>query len=74
LTPHIYAGKGSWAKRTLGWDEVLVCFDAPDVFVTLLEKHQKLLDKAFFADIIAGKCLKVGFVCLIGGVEFWVEL
>jgi hypothetical protein len=67
LTPHIYASTGTWANHTLSWDEVLVCYDAPDGFVNALEPYQKLLDKSFFDELIAGKCLKVGYKCLTGG-------
>jgi hypothetical protein len=40
LTPHIYASTGSWANRTLSWDEILICYDAPDCVVNALEPHQ----------------------------------
>jgi hypothetical protein len=55
LTPHIYASLGSWANRTLRWDEVLICYDAPDSVVTALTPHAALLDKAFFDGIVWGE-------------------
>jgi hypothetical protein len=67
LTPHIYASTGTWVNRALSWDEVLVCYNAPDGLVNTLAPHQNLLDKTFFAALIAGKCLKFGFECLNGG-------
>jgi hypothetical protein len=69
LTPHIYASSGTWENRTLGWDEVMVCYDAPDGVISAFEIHNKLLDRVLFDGITAGKCLKVGFTCLNGGVK-----
>jgi hypothetical protein len=71
LTPHIFASKGSWANRCLGWEEALVCYDAPDSFVTALAMHHVQLDRAFFLGLVPGKCLTSGFTSLNGGVLFF---
>jgi hypothetical protein len=68
LTPHIFASKGSWANRSLAWEEVLVCLDAPDSFVNAIGSQNILLDRAFFAGLVPGKCLTTGFTSLNGGV------
>jgi hypothetical protein len=67
LTPHIYATEHSWANRTLSCDELLVCNDAPDVVVTALQPHHPALDNDFFAGLIPGKCLTIGFAFLNRG-------
>jgi hypothetical protein len=67
MTPHIYAGTGSWVSRPLSWNKVLVCYDAPNCVVEALEPHQQMLDAAFFAGLVAGKCLTMGFLCVNGG-------